>query len=450
MTAVATPSPALRGSARVPGDKSISHRALILGALAVGETVIAGLLEGDDVRRTAEAVARLGATVSRDDAGLWRVFGRGVGGLAAADDVLDLGNSGTGVRLLMGVAATHPFTTFFTGDASLRKRPMGRVIEPLERMGAAALSTGGRLPAAIVGTDHPIPISYDMPVASAQVKSAVLLAALNVKGRTTVIERTATRDHTELMMRHFGVDIDARPLDGGGHAIALTGQPELTGQSIVVPSDPSSAAFPLAAALVVEGSAIRLENVGLNPLRTGLFTTLEDMGAEIVFENDRMEAGEPVADIAVRHAELTGVTVPADRAPSMIDEYPVLAVIASFARGTTRFEGVGELRVKESDRLAMIAAGLDACGVTARTGDDWIEIEGTGGRPRGLAPDGPPVATAGDHRIAMAFLVMGLGARNPVRVDDPHMIDTSFPGFVALMRGLGAEIAEIAPGAPGP
>ena len=434
---VSSRAAALAGTARVPGDKSISHRALMFGALAVGESVVEGLLEGDDVLCTAQAMRALGAEVERRADGSWRLFGRGTGGLAEPDGLLDMGNSGTGARLLMGLVATHPFTTFFTGDASLRSRPMRRISEPLGRMGAQFVTrTGGRLPAAVIGTATPHPITYELPVASAQVKSAILLAGLNTPGETTVIEREATRDHTELMLRNFGATVAVEPLPDGGRRISLSGYPELTGRHLRVPADPSSAAFPVVAALVVPGSELRLPAIGVNPLRTGLYQTLAEMGADLRFENSRVEAGEPVADLLVRFSDLKGVDVPPTRAPSMIDEYPILAVAAAFARGTTRMRGLAELRVKESDRLAAMASGLAACGVRLEEDKDSLTVHGTGAPPAG----GATIAVNLDHRIGMSFLVLGMAAARPVAIDDGQTIDTSFPGFTALMNGLGAKI----------
>ncbi|MEW5727464.1 MAG: 3-phosphoshikimate 1-carboxyvinyltransferase [Pseudomonadota bacterium] len=433
---------ALTGAARVPGDKSISHRALMFGALALGESVVEGLLEGDDVLRTAAAMRALGAEVERLGDGRWRLHGRGVGGLSEPAEVLDMGNSGTGARLLMGLVASHPFTTFFTGDASLRSRPMKRVSDPLSRMGARFVTRdGGRLPAAVVGTDQPLPVTYELPVASAQVKSAVLLAGLNTPGETTVIEREATRDHTELMLRAFGANVRVEHLDDGRRAITVTGFPELTGRHVVVPADPSSAAFPAVAALLVPGSRVVLEGVGMNPLRTGLYQTLREMGAKIHFDNPREQGGEEVADLIVESSSLRGVEVPAVRAPSMIDEYPILAVAAAFAMGTTRMTGLAELRVKESDRLGAMARGLAACGVKVEETEDTLTVHGTGTPPKG----GATIAVNLDHRIAMSFLVMGMASEEPVAVDDAESIDTSFPGFSELMNGLGAAVR--APGA---
>ncbi|OIQ94582.1 3-phosphoshikimate 1-carboxyvinyltransferase [mine drainage metagenome] len=427
----------LSGRVRVPGDKSVSHRALMFGALALGRSTVEGLLEGEDVLRTAEAMRRLGAEVTRLADGTWELYGRGVGGLAEPDDVLDMGNAGTGARLLMGLVASHPFTTVFTGDASLRSRPMRRVSEPLSRMGAGFVGrSGGRLPMAVIGAVSPLPITYELPMPSAQVKSAVLLAGLNTPGITTVIEREATRDHTELMLRGFGAELTVEPLDGGGRAISLKGQPELTGRAVKVPADPSSAAFPVVAALLVPQSHITVTGVGTNPLRCGLFETLREMGADIRLVNARDEAGEPVADLEVRCSALKGVDVPPERAPSMIDEYPILAVAAAFASGTTRMRGLAELRVKESDRLAAVARGLEACGVTLEVEGDDLIVHGNGQAPRG----GAVIAVNLDHRIAMSFLVMGMASREPVRVDDAAAIETSFPGFTPLMNSLGARI----------
>lgn len=430
----------LRGQVTVPGDKSISHRALILGLLAIGETRIHGLLEGDDVLRTAAAVRALGGTVTRHDDGTWQVVGAGIGGLAQPDAPLDFGNAGTGSRLMMGVAGSHPITTTFDGDASLRKRPMRRILDPLRLMGAqvVAEAEGGRVPVTLRGPNETIPIVYETPAPSAQIKSAVLLAGLNSPGITTVIEREATRDHTERMLAHFGAEVGVS-VEGTGRRITLKGQPTLRGCEVVVPADPSSAAFPLAAALIVPGSDILIRGVMTNPLRTGLITSLREMGAEIDALETRDFGGEAVADLRVRAGALTGIDVPAERAPSMIDEYPVLAVVAAFARGTTRMRGLHELRVKESDRLAAVAAGLAANGVAVAIEGDDLVVEGTGGR----VPGGGLVATHLDHRIAMAFLVMGLASEQPVTIDDGAMIATSFPDFVALMRALGAQIQAL-------
>jgi len=437
----AAPSGPLTGTIRVPGDKSISHRAVMLGALAIGTTRIEGLLEGEDVLRTAAAFRAMGAGVDRDASGIWHVRGVGVGGLSEPADVLDMGNSGTAARLLLGVLTGAEFTAFLTGDGSLRKRPMGRVTEPLGRMGAVFTTRSGkRLPLAITGRGEPQAIDYRLPVASAQVKSAVLLAGLAARGATIVREgRKPSRDHTERMLRHFGGDVVVEDTDAE-RVIHLRGQVELAAPAdpLVVPADPSSAAFPLVAALLVEGSAVSCPGVGLNPTRAGLFDCLIEMGAALSIDNRREEGGEPVGDLSARYSRLIGITVPAERAPSMIDEYPVLAVAAAYARGTTRFEGVEELRVKESDRLAAVAAGLQANGVTIRMGADWLEIDGCDGPP----PGGGVVETHFDHRIAMGFLVMGLAAKKPVTVDDGTAIATSFPVFRALMAEIGADIRE--------
>lgn len=430
-------SAGLSGDVAIPGDKSISHRALMIGGLAVGETRITGLLEGEDVHRTADAMRALGAEVRRAEDGAWFVRGPGIGGLGEPDGVLDMGNSGTAARLLMGVLATHPFTSVLAGDRSLQGRPMTRVTTPLGRMGATFHGrAGGRLPMAVVGTAAPMPIAYEPDVASAQVKSAVLLAGLNTPGRTSVIERRPTRDHTELMLRHFGATVTVEPLPGGGRAVSLEGWPEIAGRDVVVPGDISSAAFPLVAGLIVADSDVTVRNVGINPLRAGLLETLAEMGASIETFERREQAGEPVADLRIRAGALRGVHVPAARAPSMIDEYPILAVAAACAEGTTRMEGLGELRVKESDRLRAVATGLAACGVRVEVEADTLIVHGIGAPPAG----GGRIVTDLDHRIAMAFLVLGAATRDPVGVDDIAPIATSFPGFVALMNGLGARI----------
>jgi 3-phosphoshikimate 1-carboxyvinyltransferase len=436
MTASAAEGP-LSGSVRVPGDKSISHRAVMLGALAVGETTITGLLEGEDVLRTAAAMRALGASVTRHEDGTYTVAGRGIGALAEPADVLDMGNSGTAARLLAGILAGHPIFAVMTGDASLRRRPMKRVIDPLSALGASFWAReGGRLPLAIKGAASPLPAGYTVPVASAQVKSAVLLAGLSAPGTSRVIEATPTRDHTELMLRGFGATVAVHMTKEGGREILLTGQPELIGRPVAVPADPSSAAFPAVAALIVPGSSITLEGVGMNPLRAGLYTTLAEMGADIEIHDERDEAGETVADLTVSSSPLTGVDVPASRAASMIDEFPILAVAAACASGTTRMRGLAELRVKESDRLAAIATGLAACGARVSIEGDDLLVHGTGAPPKG----GATVETHMDHRIAMSFLVLGQVTAEPVAIDDGGFIDTSFPGFADLMRGLGAMI----------
>ncbi len=441
---VSLPAGPLAGARSVPGDKSISHRALILGALAVGETTVRGLLESDDVLRTAAALRAFGVDVKRGGNGLWRVQGLGVGGLHEPATVLDLGNSGTAARLLMGVAGSHPFTSFFTGDESLRSRPMDRVVVPLERMGAQVTARSGRrLPLALSGADEMLPIEYRLPVASAQVKSAVLLAGLNAAGRTTVVESQPTRDHTERMLVHFGAEVTVERIEDGARAITVTGQPELAGQPVTVPGDPSAAAFPAVAALIAPGSDVTLTGVGMNELRAGLYRTLADMGADIEVVGRREADGEPVADLRCRGGRLNAIEVPPERAPTMIDEYPALAVAAACAEGTTVMRGLAELRVKESDRLAAVAQGLAACGVEVEEFEDGLAIQGRGGPP----PGGGRVETRSDHRIAMAFLTLGIGAQKAVGIDDGTMIATSFPGFVELMNGLGARIVR-SEGAP--
>jgi 3-phosphoshikimate 1-carboxyvinyltransferase len=431
-------SGALTGTVRVPGDKSISHRALILGALAVGQTRISGLLEGEDVLNTAKAMRALGARVERTGEFAWSVRGTGVAGFAQPDAPLDFGNSGTGCRLVMGAVAGCPIVATFDGDASLRSRPMRRVLDPLELMGARVGDSkqGGRLPLSLQGARDPLPILYRTPVASAQIKSAVLLAGLSAPGITTVIETEASRDHTELMLKHFGAQLTSTAEGSHGRRIALTGQPELRGAEVVVPADPSSAAFPIVAAMIVEGSDVVLSDVMTNPLRTGLFTTLREMGASIEQSEVRGDAGEPMAQFRVRASRLRGVEVPPERAPSMIDEYLVLAVAAGFAEGTTIMRGLQELRVKESDRLEATAAMLRVNGVKVEISGDDMMVEG-----KGHVPGGGLVATHMDHRIAMSALVMGLASDKPVKVDDTAFIATSFPDFISMMRRLGAEFS---------
>lgn len=428
----------LTGEAHVPGDKSISHRSLILGAMAVGETVVTGLLEGDDVLDTAKAMRAFGAEVTRDEDGTWRIHGVGVGGFAEPDQVIDCGNSGTGVRLIMGAMATSPITATFTGDASLNGRPMARVTDPIALFGAASHGrSGGRLPMTIVGAREPIPVTYTTPMASAQVKSAVLLAGLNAPGETVVIEAEATRDHTERMLAGFGAQVRSEDTPEG-RKITLTGQPELKPQTIAVPRDPSSAAFPVCAALVTPGSDVLVPNIGLNPTRAGLFETLREMGADLTYENPRDEGGEPVADLRARYSpDMKGIEVDPARAASMIDEYPVLSVVAANASGQTVMRGVKELRVKESDRIDAMAQGLRANGVTVEDGEDWWIVTGCGA---GGVPGGTTAASRLDHRIAMSFMVLGMAAQNPVSVDDGGPITTSFPVFEPLMAGLGADI----------
>ena len=422
----------------MPGDKSISHRALILGALAVGETRITGLLEGEDVLNTAKAMQALGAKVERTGDFAWKVNGVGVAGFAQPKAPLDFGNAGTGSRLVMGAVAGCPITVTFDGDASLRSRPMRRIVDPLELMGAkvTACQEGGRLPLTLQGARDPLPIVYKTPVASAQIKSAVLLAGLSAPGTTTVIESEASRDHTELMLKHFGAEIVSEKEGAHGRKITLTGQPELKGANVVVPADPSSAAFPMVAALITPGSEIELTDVMTNPLRTGLFTTLREMGASIEEMDVRGDAGEPMAKFRIKASKLKGVEVPPERAPSMIDEYLVLAVAASFAEGTTIMRGLQELRVKESDRLEATAAMIRVNGVNVEiVGDDLI-VHGTG-----RVPGGGTVATHMDHRIAMSALVMGCASDAPVTIDDTTFIATSFPDFIPMMRRLGADFA---------
>ncbi len=428
----------LTGKVRVPGDKSISHRALILGALAVGETRISGLLEGEDVLNTAKSMRALGAQVERTGDFAWSVRGVGVGGFADPKDALDFGNSGTGCRLVMGAVAGCPISAVFDGDASLRSRPMRRILDPLEKMGAKVTSggEGGRLPLTVQGARDPLPITYRTPVASAQIKSAVLLAGLAAPGNTTVIETEASRDHTELMLKHFGAEISSVAEGQHGRRITLVGQPELHGATVIVPADPSSAAFPVVAALIVEGSDLVLSDVMTNPLRTGLFTTLREMGASIEESEVRGDAGEPMAQLRVRASKLRGVEVPPERAPSMIDEYLVLAVAAAFAEGTTIMRGLKELRVKESDRLEATADMLRVNGVKVEISGDDLIVEG-----RGHVPGGGLVATHMDHRIAMSALVMGCASDQPVKVDDTAFIATSFPDFIPMMRSLGADFS---------
>ena len=427
----------MRGRVRLPGDKSISHRALIFGLLAIGRTEIEGLLEGEDVLRTAAACRALGASIERVGPGRWEVRGAGLGSLLAPRAPLDFGNAGTGTRLMMGVVGGHALEAVFDGDGSLRKRPMNRILDPLIQMGAAVVSSapGGRCPVILRGTSEPLPIDYRSPVASAQVKSAVLLAGLNGLGTTSVIEPQASRDHTERMLAHFGATVTSEAWGtDGGRRITLHGRPHLTPQPVVVPGDPSSAAFPLVAALIVPGSEILIEGVMTNPLRSGLLACLAQMGADVRRLDERDAGGETVADLAVRASALRGIDVPAARAPAMIDEYPILAVAAAFAHGETRMRGLHELRVKESDRLAAVLAGLQAAGVEAAVEGDDLIVQGRGGTVRG----GGVAATHLDHRIAMSFLCLGLGADSAMGVDDVGMIATSFPTFRPTMEALGA------------
>jgi 3-phosphoshikimate 1-carboxyvinyltransferase len=428
----------LKGKVRVPGDKSISHRSVMLGALAIGETRISGLLEGEDVLATVAAMRAFGAKAERGGPGEWKVTGLGVGGLLEPEGVIDYGNAGTGVRLAMGIAGSHAFASTFIGDASLSRRPMGRVVEPLRRMGVEVLArSGDRLPLTIKGPDLLIPIEYRVPVPSAQVKSAVLLAGLNAPGTVTVIEPVMTRDHTERMLQAFGATIEIETGPDGARIIRMEGRPNLKPQTIAVPGDPSSAAYPIVAALVAPGSDVRVTGVLLNPTRTGLIDTLIEMGGDITIENRGTVGGETVGDIRVRASALKGVTVPAARAPSMIDEYPILSVAAAYAEGDTVMEGLAELRVKESDRLAAVAAGLTANGVTVDEGPESLVVSG-----KGKVPGGGSVATHLDHRIAMSFLVLGVNAGAPVTIDDATPIATSFPDFLDLMGGIGAAFGK--------
>ncbi len=436
---VSAPVSGLNGDVGVPGDKSISHRALMIGSMAVGETTIRGLLLGDDVLRTAAALEAMGVTIKRDADDLWRVWGVGVGGLQEPDNVLDLGNSGTGARLLMGLVATHPIQVQFTGDVSLRTRPMGRIATPLGQMGTQVIARDGdKMPLTVIGARMAMPIEYKLPVPSAQIKSAVLLAGLNTPGQTSVIETRPSRDHTELMLRHFGATLAVTDDAADRRVITLTGQPELESKDVIVPGDPSSAAFPLVAALITPDSEITIKNIGLNPLRIGLIDTLREMGANIDVTDARDQAGEPVADLIVRTSQLKGVTVPPERAPSMIDEYPILAIAAAAATGVTRMQGLAELRVKESDRLAAIADGLTACGIKVDIDSDDLIVTGSPNK----IPGGAEIESRMDHRIAMSFLVMGMIAKDPVTIDDAEHIATSFPSFVPLMNEIGAKIGE--------
>ena len=429
----------LRGTITVPGDKSISHRSLMLSALAVGESRVEGLLEGEDVLATAAAMRAMGAEIERGTDGIWRIHGVGVGGLRQPDTALEMGNSGTSTRLLMGLVASHAITATFTGDASLSGRPMGRVIEPLSAMGAEiTASPGGRLPLMLRGLCPGVPITYTLPVASAQVKSAILLAGLNTPGITTVVEPVATRDHSERMLAGFGADLTVEP-SPEGRVIRIRGEAELRPQQIVVPGDPSSAAFWLVAASVVPGSDIVVANVGLNPTRTGVIAALRLMGADIGEENPRIVGGEPVADLRVRHATLRAIEVPTELTPSMIDEYPVLFVAAAFAEGRTVARGAHELRVKESDRIAAMRAALELCGVTCEEYEDGLAITGTGGEP---IPGGATIASLLDHRIAMSLSVAGLHARRPITIDDAAPVATSYPSFYASLDHLATNDAE--------
>ncbi len=437
----ATKGNALKGTADVPGDKSISHRSLMFGAIAQGQTTIYGLLEGEDVHATADAMRKLGATINRDDNGTWHVDGIGLGNLKQPQSILDMGNSGTSTRLLMGLLATHPISATLTGDASLTKRPMQRIIAPLQPMGASfEASEGGRLPLTINGTGSGKPTHYHLPIASAQVKSAILLAGLNVEGTTTVVEDHPTRDHSENMLRFFGAQVTTQSLDNGATQISIDGKPTLTGGTIHVPADPSSAAFPVVAAILNQGSDILCKNVGMSPTRNGLYKTLQEMGADLEMTNHRTEGGEHIVDIRIcGSSQLVGIDVPAARVPSMIDEFPILAMAAACAEGTTRMTGLAELRVKESDRLLVVAEGLKQCGVKLEMGEDSLTIHGTGQAPQG----GATINAHLDHRIAMSFLILGTVTNKPIIIDDASPILTSFPNFEALMQDLGANITRL-------
>jgi len=440
-------SKVFKGEPIIPGDKSISHRSLMFGGIAIGQTIIHGLLEGEDVHATANAMRTMGAEITRHEDGTWECHGVGIGGLKSPESILDMGNSGTSTRLLMGLVGGHNIMAQFMGDASLNKRPMGRVIKPLEKMGAEITAReGGLLPLTLQGPQDVLPITYELPVASAQVKSCVLLAGLSAMGKTSVIEKIPTRDHTENMLRHFGVPVKVENLSEGGQKITVTGQHDLKATEVHVPSDPSSAAFIVVAALLNKDSDITVKNILMNDRRNGIFTTLIEMGADITIKNTRIEAGEEVADLHVKGGKtLKGIDVPAARVPSMIDEFPIVTVAASCAEGTTTMTGLEELRVKESDRLLMMYQGLEKCGVDLEMGDDWLTIKGTGKPTFGLAggiKSNTQIETALDHRIAMSFLVLGTASENPIIIDDGAPIKTSFPNFINLMNKLGADIKE--------
>jgi len=438
--AISKKSSPLNGHVKVPGDKSISHRSLMFGALTEGETIISGLLEGEDVLHTADAMRAMGAKIEKSDDGLWRTHGVGIGNLKTPNHHLEMGNSGTSTRLLMGLIGGHDITATFDGDNSLIKRPMKRIMTPLSEMGASfAGRDGDKLPMTVTGAKQAKAITYRLPVASAQVKSAIMLAGLNADGKTTVIEEKPTRDHTENMLRHFGIDVDIETLKDGATAISVTGGQTMQGCAIDVPADPSSAAFPIAAAILNEGSEIRIDHVCINPTRIGLYTTLKQMGADIEFLNERIEGGEPVADIRARGTgPLKGINVDPALVPSMIDEFPILAMVASCASGTTHMTDLAELRVKESDRLLMVAEGLKACGISLEMGEDTLTVNSNGQYPIG----GTEIKTALDHRIAMAFLILGTVSDEPITIDDATPIATSFPNFMELMNDLGCDIGE--------
>lgn len=439
--AISKKSGPIKGITQVPGDKSISHRALMFGALTEGETMISGLLEGEDVLHTAQAMRAMGAEIEKSSDGLWRTYGVGLGNLKSPSDNLEMGNSGTSTRLLIGLVGGHDITATFTGDASLSKRPMKRVMTPISEMGASFEATDGdKLPLTVKGTNKAKAIEYKLPVASAQVKSAILLAGLNAEGTTTVIEEKPTRDHTENMLRHFGIDVDIKDLGNGASSISVKGGQTMQPCAIDVPGDPSSAAFPVVAAVLNEGSELTITTVGIGDRRNGIYLTLQDMGADVTFKNKHIEGGEEVADIVVRGgAKLKGIDIDPARNPSMIDEFPVLAMAAACAEGTTRMTDLAELRVKESDRLLMVAEGLKACGVDLEMGEDSLTIYGSGKPPKG----GAEIKTELDHRIAMAFLVLGTVTEEPITIDDSAPIRTSFPNFMTLMNDLGCDFGEI-------
>lgn len=435
------PSNSLNGSITVPGDKSISHRALIIGTLAIGETIIHGLLESEDVKATIKAMRQLGADIRQTDGpdgNLWHIFGRGIGGIVEPNNVLDLGNSGTAARLIIGIIASHNITATIIGDPSLSSRPMQRVLDPLRNIGAQfVVRAGDKLPITISGTNQALPNNITLKVASAQVKSAVLLAGLNAPGHTVLIEPRPSRDHTERMLSYFGAKLSTEDIGNGSRKITLVGQPELTGRKIIVPGDISSAAFLIVGALITPGSNLKIKNVGINPLRTGLLDSLKEMGANLKILKVRENSSEQVADIQIKYKQLKGITIPATRVPSMIDEYPILSIAASVAQGTSVFKGVGELRVKESDRLTAMAEGLKSCGVMTKTTTNSLTIVGTGGDP---IDGGATIASRLDHRIAMSYLILGLVSKNPITIDDGDPIETSFPGFINLMNQLGANM----------
>ncbi len=440
MVIVSTPTKSLKGTFSVPGDKSISHRALILGGLAIGQTEIQNILEADDVIQTAEALEAMGTIVDRNvGQKTWCITGRGIGGLREPKNVLDLKNSGTGVRLLMGLVSTHPIQVHFTGDSSLRSRPMGRISFPIQKMGAQVIAREKNwLPLTIIGTKYPMPITYELPIPSAQVKSAILLAGLNAPGETTVIENYPSRDHTELMLRHFGAKITIEDKTNTRRLITLLGQPELEAQKLKIPGDPSSAAFPIVAALITPNSKITLKNVGINPLRTGLLETLLEMGGRIQIRNKRKKAGEAVGDLIVESSELKGVVIPPTRAPSMIDEFPILSIAAAKAKGTTQMLGLSELRLKESDRLSAIAEGLKICGTQVKIEKNNLIVRGA----EKIIPNDAEIKTQMDHRIAMSFLIMGMAANSPIHIDDGDFIKSSFPNFIDNMNKLGGKISK--------